>query len=42
MAPGVQQVDVPGLQLTTIAVNGESTVVHDVCGRRADERDRIY
>ena len=42
MAPGVQQIDVPGLQLTTIAVNGESTVVHDVCGRRADERDRIY
>ena len=41
-ASGVQHIDVPGLQLTTIAVNGAGTVVHDICGRRADERDRIY
>jgi hypothetical protein len=41
-AAGVQHVDVPGLQLTTIAINGEGTIVLDVCGRRADERDRIY
>ena len=38
----VQQVDVPGMSLTTIAVDGEGVVVTEICGRNTDEHDRIF
>lgn len=38
----VQQIDVPGLSLTTISVDGEGVIVTEVCARHADERDRIF
>jgi hypothetical protein len=42
LSDAIQQIDVPGLALTAIAVDGEGAVLVEVCGRRADERDRIY
>jgi hypothetical protein len=38
----VQQIDVPGLSITSISIEGEGAVVTEVCGRHADERDRIF
>lgn len=35
-APGIQQVGVAGMQLTTIAITGKGAVVHEVCGRPVD------
>ncbi|HYN33137.1 MAG TPA: hypothetical protein VES40_10975 [Ilumatobacteraceae bacterium] len=41
-SPAIQQIDVPGLSLTTVSVEGEGTIVVEVCARRADELDRIF
>jgi hypothetical protein len=41
-SPAVQHVDVPGMSLSTIAVDGDGAVLVEVCGRRTDEHDRIF
>ncbi len=41
-SPAIQQIDVPGLALTTISIDGEGAIVTEVCARHAGERDRIF